>query len=169
MQSVMRAVYVAFGCVLFLVGCGGGGSNQPTLAPVKGTVTYNGAPVAGATVTFMPDKGPLAIGVTGLNGEFKLNSGALPGCSVGHCKAGVRLESPGEDTSSSAIPKPGTSGDISEQSKMMAQMTMSAQQSNAGKSKSLIPNKYRDINNSGLEFTVDSSSAKNDFKIELKD
>ena len=168
MPSAMRT-FVTFWSLLLLIGCGGDGGKQPTLAAAKGTVTYNGAPLAGATVTFLPDKGPLAIGVTGMNGEFKLNTGSLPGCALGHAKVSVRLDPPSESTTGSTIPKPGSGGDITEQSKQMAQMTMSAQQADRGKAKSLIPDKYRDTNSSGLEFTVDSSSSKNDFKIELKD
>lgn len=168
MTTVTRSL-VILGSLFAVVGCGGGGGKQPTLASAKGTVTYNGAPLAGATVTFLPDKGPLAIGVTGLDGAFKLNTGALPGCAVGHAKVSVRLDPPSDSSTSNTIPKPGAGGDITEQSKQMAQMTMAAQQADRGKAKSLIPDKYRDANSSGLEFTVDSSSSKNDFKIELKD
>ncbi len=167
MPYAMRTL-VAFVSMMIIAGCGGGDGKTPTLAAVKGSVTYNGSPLAGATVTFIPEKGPLAIGTTNLSGEFKLNTGALPGCAVGLSKVSVRLDPPSDEATASSIPKPGSGGDITEQSKQMAQMTMAAQQSNS-KIKSLIPDKYRDANRSGLEYKVDSSGSKNDFKIELKD
>jgi hypothetical protein len=66
----------------FLTGCGGRGTT-----PVRGLVTLEGAPVAGATVLFMPDGGDggrPASGFTSSDGTFRLmtyreNDGALPG------------------------------------------------------------------------------------------
>lgn len=167
MTSSVRVVIASFGCMLLLAGCGGGNSKDPKIAAVGGSVTYKGAPVAGATVTFMPDKGPLAIGITDLNGEFKLNSGALVGCAVGPVKVAVRVEAPGE-SSNNSVPKPG-SGDFAEQSKKMADMTMAHQQSASTTKKSLIPEKYRDPTSSGLTYTVEADASKNKFKIELQD
>ena len=117
----------------------------------------------------MPDKGPLEIGITDLNGEFKLSSGALSGCAVGPAKASVRVEAPGDSSTSSGIPGPGAGGDITEQSKKFAEMTMAAQKPGSETKKSLIPEKYRDPSNSGLTYTVDADGSKNKFKIELQD
>lgn len=71
---------------LVVAGCSRGG---PKLAKVTGTVLYEGQPLSGATVTFVPDgskgtKGRMAIGVTGPEGRFSLgsfaaNDGALVG------------------------------------------------------------------------------------------
>jgi hypothetical protein len=65
-----------------LAGCGG--SDKPV--PVTGKVTVNGAPVAGAGVTFHPQdgKGRPATGETDQNGTYHLTTinpsdGALPG------------------------------------------------------------------------------------------
>src|SRR4051812_24981098 len=38
-----------------LVGCGGDDLSRIKLVPVKGTVTYDGKPLAGASLTFTPD------------------------------------------------------------------------------------------------------------------
>lgn len=64
---------------LLLMGCGGGTRS------VRGVVTLDGAPVAGATVLFMPDgPGHPASGFTSSDGTFRLTTykeddGALPG------------------------------------------------------------------------------------------
>jgi hypothetical protein len=43
--------------LLLLIGCGPSG---PKTAPVKGTITYKGAPVPQGTIMFQPDSGPAA-------------------------------------------------------------------------------------------------------------
>jgi hypothetical protein len=50
--------------------------NSPTkpLAKVTGTITLNGRPLAGVTVTFVPDKGPVAAGVTDKVGRFAMTT-----------------------------------------------------------------------------------------------
>lgn len=74
---------------VLVLGCGSGES-LPTV-PVTGTVTLNGAPVAGAAVAFAPKdpaKGKPASGTTDASGKFKLTTylsptsspeGAIPG------------------------------------------------------------------------------------------
>lgn len=73
--------------VIAIAGCGGSKpSNRPNTVPVKGTVTYKGAPVEGATVSFMPQdaKGKGAVGKTAKSGEYRLatfgaGDGVMPG------------------------------------------------------------------------------------------
>lgn len=79
-------------CVALLVGgCGG---SLPAVAPVKGLVTIDGQPLAGATVIFRTSEpvagfGPLvATGKTGDDGRFTLTTRvdarrSLPGAAVG--------------------------------------------------------------------------------------
>jgi len=69
---------------LLLAGCGGPGAVKTV--PVTGTVTLDGNPVEGATVSFAPQatEGRTAVGVTDSQGKFKLNTagagaGAMPG------------------------------------------------------------------------------------------
>jgi hypothetical protein len=65
-----------------LIGCGGRGTTR-----VRGVITLEGTPVAGATVLFMPDGqdgGKPASGFTSSDGTFRLmtykpDDGALPG------------------------------------------------------------------------------------------
>ena len=77
-----RGVHLVTLLALALTGCGG---NRPT--PVHGVVQFEGAPVAGATVLFVPDGprgGRPASGFTSPDGSFLLTTyrpddGALPG------------------------------------------------------------------------------------------
>jgi hypothetical protein len=77
-----RGVALAALLVAALAGCGGKG-----ITPVRGVVTLEGQPVAGATVLFMPEdenEGHPATGFTSSDGTFQLmtykaNDGALPG------------------------------------------------------------------------------------------
>lgn len=81
--------------LLLANGCSGGGgsADRPETAPVSGTVTLGGTPVAGATVTFMPmaesqpgqpSQGNAAFAITGAQGQYQLTTfsssdGAVPG------------------------------------------------------------------------------------------
>jgi hypothetical protein len=71
-------------------GCGSGSAgpaNRKKTVPVSGVVTFNNAPLEGATVTFSPGTGAsgnAAFGVTDETGAYKLttyelNDGAVPG------------------------------------------------------------------------------------------
>lgn len=59
-----------------LTGCGGGAEPPPVdVHPVSGTVTFNGSPVAGATVTYKSQtQARGAFGVTDQNGVYKLTT-----------------------------------------------------------------------------------------------
>jgi len=138
-----------------------------------GTVTFNGGPLAGATVSFLPEKGPIAFGTTGQDGSFKLSSGITQGCAVGPAKVAVRMIIPDEKSTSTGSLDP-TSAKTPEQlkeiSSQMANMTMEHQKKEKSKSKvALIPDRYKDADKSNLKFTVESDASKNNFKIELKD
>ncbi len=69
---------------LCMVGCSGGPAGPKTV-PVSGTVTLDGSPLAGATVTFSPvSGGKAAAGTTDQAGKFELitpggGAGAVPG------------------------------------------------------------------------------------------
>ena len=57
--------------VFLLLGCGGGPSG-PALAPVQGTVTLDGQPVAKARVEFIPSEGRPSTAITGTDGTYNL-------------------------------------------------------------------------------------------------
>lgn len=170
MKPSLRATSAVLGCFLLAAAGCGSGADGLTIAPAKGTVTYSGGPLAGAIVTFMPDKGPLAMAVTDLKGEFTLKSGGLNGCAVGPVKVAVRIPSEG-DATPMGMPNPFADAknakEMFEASKKMGEMTTAAQKKN-DKAKSLIPEKYHDTNTSGLSYTVDKDATKNNFSIDLK-
>ncbi|UUO07289.1 carboxypeptidase-like regulatory domain-containing protein [Blastopirellula sp. J2-11] len=64
------------------IGCGRG--NPLGLVPVSGRVTLDGAPLADATVSFIPEQGRPASGTTNAEGRFELTTldpgdGVMPG------------------------------------------------------------------------------------------
>ena len=70
--------------ILALTGCG------PSFSPVTGVVKLDGAPVEGATVTFVSEDGSKAYsGVTDASGNFTLLSGNKPGGTPGSYKVTV--------------------------------------------------------------------------------
>ncbi len=91
-------------CGLFLLilltgGCGSG------FVPVSGKVTLDGAPVAGAMVTFVTESGDKAFsGGTNDSGDFEISSGPHKGVPAGNYKVTVIKTPRGASTDST---KPG--------------------------------------------------------------
>ena len=148
----MRSVIGVFvvGLAGACVGCSGGGSDLD-VAPVSGTVTYNGSPLAGATVTFMPESGPIAAGVTDLEGTYELRTGtqigAIPGEHRVSVQAIVGSDAPDEPTLDTADVGSADYGEMMENmSEGMAEETP----------QSVIPERYSSSETSGLTFTVSS-------------
>src|SRR5688572_29811168 len=84
MKVRTHRVMPAFAIVLLISGCGSGGSDAPELGAVSGTVTLNGQPLAGATVTFQPEQGRASSGVTDASGRYQLQYTAdTSGAKVG--------------------------------------------------------------------------------------
>jgi hypothetical protein len=108
-RKLMQGAWV--GLALAVAGCGRG----PALAPVSGTVTMNGKPLARVRVEFWPEEGsPRSTGSTDEAGRFTLTTDgtAKPGAVVGRHKVvlydllvyqavGIR---PREDTNIREIP-----------------------------------------------------------------
>jgi hypothetical protein len=76
---------VCLGVVLLTAGCGPRG---PKLAPVKGTVTWQGNPVPYGTVMFQPVNGPAATGQI-KDGAYVLVTDTRPGAVLGSHKVTV--------------------------------------------------------------------------------
>lgn len=154
-RSILRiSILCALGVAV--VGCGGDG---PELARVKGKVTYNGQPVAGATVTFMPTTGPLATGVTDSSGEFTLTTTGKPGAVLGKHRVGI--------TKMAAAGEGGAAGMTPDDMKKMQMEQMKGGGDETVKSE--IPEKYADPKSSGLEATVSSNASENEFEYTLTD
>ena len=68
-------------------GCGRG--DKPLMADAAGSVTYNGDPLEGATVVFVPDSGLPATGITDAEGRFTWNTRGDSGAVVGPGKVAI--------------------------------------------------------------------------------
>jgi hypothetical protein len=133
-----------------LAGCGPKG---PTIIPVTGTVTLDGAPVAGASVMFKPigeGAGNPAMGETDSQGKFRLTTqldkprdGALEG------EHAVTVN--GVRTVGATANPDGTSGDVSQV-----------------KEEWFVPRKYANPDTSGLRQTVAKGMAEVELKLSSK-
>src|SRR5262249_46465939 len=146
------------------------------MSQAEGVVLFKSAPLAGASVTFIPEKGPAAIGTTDLSGKFKLSSGSMLGVAVGKCKVVISANEAGQNASVSGSTKPGTKHSSPEEMKeRLAKMSPGQQYAQVRDSggvqqaKSLINQKYADPEKSGLEATVEKDASKNKFKFDLTD
>ena len=90
MRIAGRSLSAAF-LIVALAGCGGKG--DPSHVSVSGTVTLNGAPLAGAQVTFMPTGDTQGIGSgarTGPDGRYQLiDRRGKPGTATGTYKVTI--------------------------------------------------------------------------------
>lgn len=133
--------------ILMVSGCGGS-PDGPTLASVKGKITYQGKPLAIGQISFIPDgskgtAGPMASGRVNENGEFQLQT-LKPGdgAVVGFHKVVISsYKETAFDPTSGALPL---------------------------ESISYIPVKYADDKTSGLVAEVTKSATDNVFQFELK-
>jgi hypothetical protein len=160
---------------LFAAGCSGAPEGASvTLSEAEGVVMFKGSPFAGATVTFMPEKGPVAMGTTDLEGKFKLSTGAQPGVAVGKCKVTVSAVEAGKsaDTTAPAGASMTKPANEEEMKKRLQSMDPSAKMATVRESglptaKSLINPKFANPDTSGLTATVDKDSTKNKFSFEV--
>lgn len=137
-------------------GCSGGKPPLPSTTPVTGTVTYNGQPLEGASVVFVPKDvtaGKTASATTDAQGKFELTTfvagttqakGAMPGdykVTVGKSEAGPAMTMPeyGKATAPSAP-------------------SVGAKEGGATPPKSAIPERYADPDKSQLTATVKPSA-----------
>lgn len=89
-------------CLLGTAGLGcGSGDSGPALFPVSGTITVDGAPLAGAGISFRPDVGKgnkfaefIPSGTADDQGEYELVTAARKGAPPGWYKVVVFAPSP---------------------------------------------------------------------------
>ncbi|RMG39220.1 MAG: hypothetical protein D6725_05605 [Planctomycetota bacterium] len=146
------------------LGCGGGSdSANVETVPVQGTVTLDGKPLEGATVTFVPvneGQGLPATGTTDEEGRFTLT--AMGGGKRGAPGAGTL---PGEYYV--GVVKDIVEGDEAEDSPPEGQFPEASDQPTPEpKTTHVVPTKYNDPKSSGIKVTV--KEGDNDIKIELK-
>lgn len=143
-----------------LAGCGGG-SNGPQLHPVTGTVTFQGAPVGSARITFIPEKsGGIATAMSDSSGKFIMKTGGEAGVAAGSCKVTVALSDAGA--------KGGDGLAIDMKPEDMQKLAMEGKLTNALQNAakgSLLPAKYNKIDSTPL--TVEVKAGNNDIPLAL--
>ena len=151
--------------LLALAGCGGGGGLEGVV-DAGGTVTLDGQPVAGATVSFAPEgTGRHATALTGVNGKFELTTvhpgdGAIPG----RYKITVSKITQPVDNSLPATQEEGMRR-IKEQLQKGGEAAVLKQAKE--KPKNELPTKYSAAETSGLAAEIQSGRG-NDIPLELK-
>ena len=149
--TVVAAVMVL---AIGLTGCGG--PAQPKLYPATGTVTWKGAALADATVSFVPSVGAPSDGKTDAQGKFTIMTNGKPGAPAGACKVTVSKFA-GAAPSMPAAPKP----------EDMMKMYESKKKGEVDKGE--IPAKFGRPDTSGLAAEVTTDGAKNVYTFDLKD
>lgn len=123
-----------------LVGCNS--ASVSGTVPVSGKVTYKGAPVEGAIVTFVPEgKGRTATATTGAGGVFSLTTVDAPGAMPGKYKVTVDKVEYGAAGSPSM--EEAAKGNAAE-----------------GQSKRVLPAKYAEVASTPLAIEVPSGGKK---------
>ncbi len=142
----------------FTAGCGG--ATDLELVPAGGTVTYKGAPLPNATVSFLPEKGTLAMAVTDDQGRFTLKTGTEDGASAAKYKVTVYAVEGGSQSTFEADPADPTA--------YTAAYEQSMQQQEQNPPKLIVPKKYTDVLLTPLSYEIKKGEA-NQFPIELTD
>lgn len=153
----MRSRIAVFAAALLLAGCGGSG--RPDVVPAGGTVTYEGEPLANASVTFTPASGPPAVGTTDAQGKFTLRSGTQDGAVPGTHKVSV-FAVDAQFTPPDNLPDPETDPEGYHTA------VEEAMNENPPSSKLLIPQRYTRPVTSGLSFDI-TEGGENQFDVKL--
>ena len=156
-NRILNHLVLTASLVLGICSCG----SDLNLAPVEGTVTFHGKPLANATVTFIPKgEGSLGVGITNEEGSFSISTGGQAGVTPGMCAVTVsKMESSGGGQS--ALEK------LSEADRQKMMMSGKMQGVMAGTPKSAIPAQYGNAMTSGLSFEV-KKDGENNFPIMLQ-
>jgi len=164
-RSKLASIGVLAIASFLIAGCGGI-NDTPSVAKTTGTVTYQGKPVAGASVTFIKEGASRGgTGTTNAEGRFEIstfanNDGAIIG---DHVVTIVKRAAP-----AAAAPPASGSTDIADMGKKM-QAAYEQQAANAAAKKDELPARYANPEASGLKAIVSPDASKNDFKFELVD
>jgi hypothetical protein len=143
------------------IGCG----PDPNLGQVSGVVTYRGEPVEGATVTFLPvdGDGVLAVSKTDTNGRYVLVAPvAKKGVSQGAFRGKYNVTIRKLEVIPSEVDR------LYEEGKITYQELQDRGGGGGGTSRDLLPIRYRNAPQSGLEAEV-KAKTQNEFNFELVD
>jgi hypothetical protein len=122
-----------------------------------GTVTLDGEPVGGATVTFMPTAGPPGTAVTDDQGRYAVQTGGRPGAIIGENVVSVsKVSAP---AALPVMPENPTPDDMRKAAESKTKLPAA---------KSELPAKYGTVRDSGLKATVTADPAKNVFNFALE-
>lgn len=157
-MRAISATVMSLVVIPFSAGCGSGDSVP--LTDATGIVTYQGAPVARGSVTFIPEKGPIATGITDQEGKFELSTGGRSGAPIGKCGVSIALFG-GEDSDLQSLPPEELSMELT------MQMGESPGKFGQESQRSTLPAKYANASTSGLEATVTDTPSKNYFEFKL--
>lgn len=156
-----------FAFVLTLGCSGGSNGNRPPTYPVSGTITLNGKPVDGATVTFEPMEGKgSAVGSTDAQGKYNLSTfnsgdGAIEGqFKVSISKYLTPVVKPSTSTPPGTFGPPGLPDDYSP-----PVVGSGASRGASAGPKNELPAKYANVETSALRATVDKKSNTIDFEM----
>ncbi|WP_437193444.1 carboxypeptidase-like regulatory domain-containing protein [Planctomicrobium sp. SH527] len=145
----MNRLFNLIVCMAFLYGSGCAGSGDfPEIADAGGVISYQGKPLASASVIFTPETGPIAVGMTDDDGKFHLLTQGKTGAKLG--KHTVIVQAVGPKSGTKVVTNdPSTGRDLP------VQMV------------SRIPEKYGKTNQSGLTADV-KANGENSFRFELQ-
>jgi len=165
--------------LLVAAGCGGGDSPAGAVAPVTGTVRYNGVLIKGALVQFTQEGGPVtAGGFTDDAGVFELTSYREgDGAPVGDNQVAISLPAHRTDDSEQHEAKQDEAMAIADPLERRVKMTevshgrkkqAAAERENPVKAKSALPKRYASAATSKLSFTVEAGT-QNECEFNLTD
>ena len=157
MATKLMALMALMGLLSMSMFVGCSGASSVKVYPAGGTITYDGKPLEGATVMFVPAKGAPSDGTTDASGKYTIKTNGKPGAPVGSNKVMVSKAPAGIPSNMPANPTP-------DDMKLMMQK--------GGKplaAKSEIPEKYSQVEGSGLSADVTSNASQNVFDFDLKD
>ncbi len=165
-MTISSRILSTWVCVCLAIGCSSS-SSGPKLVPADGKVTFQGQPLAGATVMFVPEKGPFAMGITDKDGKFQLSTGTSRGVVVGPVKVSVTAAEGGkQEDPGTASKRPQTPAETAEFMKKAEEFSKAAASGKAdAQPKSRIPEKFGKTETSGLSFVIKPSD--NHFPIDL--
>lgn len=146
--------------VSILLGCG-----IPNLGQVSGTVTYDGEPLDGATVSFMPEDstGVFAVATTDEQGRYVLAAPIKKGMIQGALAGKYRV------TISKKGVKPDPDEVLFEQKKITydeLQTRMGRKGESAAETFDMIPSRYGNADSSGIQVEV-IAKIQNEFNFDL--